>query len=126
MNLPLFLVEDDPRIRDQLIALTRMSLGADIVGLAETEHDALLWLHSHQGDWKVAVVDLFLKDGTGFGILSNLNGYRSGKVVILTNSATTENKAHCLCLGADAFFDKTSELEKFLDYCSSLDTPSSQ
>lgn len=122
MNLPLFLVEDDPCIRDQLIALTQLSLGADIVGLAETEHDALLWLQSHQGDWKVAVVDLFLKDGTGFGILSNLNGYRSGKVVILTNSATTENKARCMCLGADAVFDKTSELEDFLDYCCDLDS----
>ena len=120
MNLPLFLVEDDPCIRDQLIALTQLSLGAKIVGLAETEHDALLWLHSHQGDWKVAVVDLFLKDGTGFGILSNLTGHRSGKVVILTNSATIENKARCMCLGADAVFDKTSELEDFLDYCCGL------
>jgi two-component system OmpR family response regulator len=122
MNLPMFLVEDDPHIRDQLIALTQTSLGAEIVGLAETEHDALVWLHSHQGAWKVAVVDLFLKEGTGFGILSKLNGYRSGKVVVLTNSATTENKAYSMCLGADAFFDKTSELEEFLEYCRDLDS----
>lgn len=117
MNLPLFLVEDEPRIRDQLIALIQMTLDAQIVGLAKTEHDALLWLHSHEGIWKIAVVDLFLKEGTGFGILSNLDNYRSGKVIVLTNSATAENRAQCLDLGADAIFDKSSELEKFIDYC---------
>ncbi len=120
MNLPLFLVEDEPRIRDQLIALIQMSLDAQIVGLAETEHDAVLWLHSHEGVWKIAVLDLFLKEGTGFGILSNLCDCRSGKVIVLNNSATPENRARCLGLGADAVFDKSYELENFIDYCISI------
>jgi DNA-binding NarL/FixJ family response regulator len=121
MNLPLFLVEDKPRIRDQLIALVQMSLNAQIVGLAETEQDAVLWLHSHKGVWKIAVIDLFLKEGTGFGILSHLHNCRSGKVVVLTNSATAENRARCLRLGADAVFDKSSELENFIDYCFNME-----
>ena len=120
MKLSLFLVEDEPRIRDQLIALTQMSLSAEIGGLAESENEALLWLYSHKGAWKIAVVDLFLKEGTGFGILSHLDDYHSGKVVVLTNSATEENRARCMNLGADAIFDKSLELETFIEYCSAL------
>lgn len=80
-----------------------------------------MWLHTHQGSWKLAVVDLFLKEGTGFGILLKIDDHPNGKVVVLTNSATPENRMRCLSLGADAVFDKSSELEEFINYCSNLD-----
>lgn len=117
MSLPIFLVEDDLRIRDQLILLAQVALNAEVIGLAETEDEAWQWLVLHQGLWKVAVIDLFLKEGTGFGILSLIPPNRPGKVVVLTNSATLENRARCLALGADAVFEKSAELEKFIDYC---------
>lgn len=117
MNLPIFLVEDDPAIRDQLIDLTNLMLNSQIVGLAESEVEAVKWFDTHAGLWKIAVIDLFLKEGTGFGILSSFTNRRSNKVIILTNSATQENRARCLALGADAVFDKTAELENFISYC---------
>lgn len=121
MSLPIFLVEDEPRIRDQLVLLTQAALDAEIVGLAETEDEARQWLVRHQDTWKIAVIDLFLKEGTGFGILSLMPIIsRASKVVVLTNSATPENRARCLALGADAIFDKSVELEKFIDYCAIL------
>lgn len=120
MSLSIFLVEDDSAIRDQLIVLTRLMLDAQIVGLAESENEAMSWLHGHPGLWKIAVIDLYLKEGTGFGILSYLTEHRGSKVVVLTNSASRENRARCMALGADAVFDKTAELENFINYCCDL------
>jgi DNA-binding NarL/FixJ family response regulator len=38
-------------------------------------------------------------------------------VVVLTNYATPDIRRRALALGADAVFDKTNELDKFLGYC---------
>ena len=64
------------------------------------------------------MLDLFLKAGTGFGVLSQLDS-RSAKekVIVLTNSATRENRDRCLRMGALAVYDKTAELEQFLAHC---------
>jgi len=35
----------------------------------ETEHEARAWLSHNNGDWKLAIVDLFLKEGSGLGVL---------------------------------------------------------
>ena len=117
MSLPIFLVEDEPVLRDQLIALTKIMLDAEIVGMAESENEAVIWLHDHSNAWKIAVIDLYLKEGTGFGILSCLTEHRDRRVIVLTNSANRENRSRCLALGADAVFDKSAELENFINYC---------
>lgn len=91
---------------------------AEVVGTAETEAEAVEWLNSHLGHWRLAVLDLFLKSGTGFGVLNQLDS-RSAKeqVIVLTNSATQENRDRCLEMGALAVYDKTAEFEQFLDHC---------
>jgi two-component system OmpR family response regulator len=63
MAIITFLVEDNARIREHLIPTLEDLAGAQVLGFAETESDALEWLHAHDGEWSLAVVDLFLKEG---------------------------------------------------------------
>jgi response regulator of citrate/malate metabolism len=69
MELWNFLVEDSRQIGDNLIpALTDLGL-ARVVGFAESEPEATRWLAQHEHSWDILVVDLFLKEGSGLGVL---------------------------------------------------------
>lgn len=116
--LPIFLVEDDPVIREQLIAALDDISDAQVVASVATEKDAFLWLKSHAGQWHLVVLDLYLAEGTGFGILEGMGDpHERDQVIVLTNSATAANRARCMTLGAHEVFDKTTELDAFLDHC---------
>jgi DNA-binding NarL/FixJ family response regulator len=118
MVLPVFLVEDDPKLRDAIGESINAICDAEVIGTAETEAHAVTWLNEHPDQWKLAVLDLFLKVGTGFGVLAKLGPQTSrGQVIVLTNPANAENRQRCLALGALAVYDKTSELDQFLDHC---------
>jgi len=93
---------------------------ANVVGTAETSADALAWIAVNEGKWDVAVLDLFLKEGTGFTVLSRMTPLQRRRCVVLTNMATPAKVALCLDLGADAVFDKSLQLEEFLTYCAQL------
>ena len=64
MSLNGYLVEDNPLIRDSLIATLEELAPVHMVGTAETQAEAVAWLHDADGQWDVAVVDLFLRHGT--------------------------------------------------------------
>lgn len=119
MSLLTFLVEDDPTIRLNLMAAMAEVADARFVGTAESEAEAVAWLAGHAGQWNLAVVDLFIKDGSGFGVIDSLPAGRANRerVVVLTNSATPENRIRAIERGADAVFDKSLELDAFFDYC---------
>jgi two-component system OmpR family response regulator len=120
MPLSAFLIEDDPRIRENLGILLADVLDAKVVGMAETSDDALAWFASNEGHWDVAVLDLFLKEGTGFNVLTQMDPAHRRHCVVLTNSATPANIARCINLGADAVFDKSLQIDEFLNYCARL------
>jgi two-component system OmpR family response regulator len=112
-----FLVEDSKTIRDQLIPTLEDLTRARVLGTADTESEAVHWLREHDGIWDVAVVDLFLKEGSGMGVLRGCERRAPHQlVVILSNYATREMRAQCLALGADAVFDKSAELDVFFDF----------
>lgn len=120
MPLSAFLIEDDPVIRENIGIMLAEVLNAQVVGIAETSDDALAWFEVNEGHWDVAVLDLFLKEGTGFTVLSHMAPAHRRHCVVLTNSATPANIARCIDLGADAVFDKSLQLDEFLDYCARL------
>lgn len=118
MALITFLVEDNKTIREHLIPTLEDMTGAHVIGTAETEQAAVHWLKSHDGQWDLAIIDLFLKEGSGLGVLNGCkNRQAHQRVVILTNYATAEMRAQSLALGADAVFDKSTELDGLLDFC---------
>ena len=42
------------------------------------------------------------------------------KVVVISNYATPEIRKHCLALGANEVFDKSTEIDALVDYCRAL------
>lgn len=113
-----YLVEDSATIRDNLISTLEEIAPVKVVGFAETEDEANAWLSNHHGDWQLAIVDLFLKEGSGLGVLKGCqNRNVNQKVIVLTNYATNDIRRRCAELGSDAVFDKSNELDELLDYC---------
>ena len=118
MLINTFLVEDRADIRDTLIQSMEEIAPCRFVGHADSESTARQWLLTYSDDWQLAIVDLFLADGSGFGVLRDLQQRRRGqKVVVLTSYSHGNIVSKCLDLGADQVFDKTGDLEKLVTYC---------
>ncbi|MGE4241161.1 response regulator [Ramlibacter sp.] len=119
MTLRAYLVEDSPTIRDNLIEALREMAEAQPVGTAETEHEGRRWLTQNADGWDIAIVDLFLREGSGLNVIEALqNARRPGqRVVVLSNHSSRDVKWRCEQLGADAVFDKSTEIEALVAFC---------
>lgn len=119
--LKTYLIEDSPVIRQSLIATLEDLAPVEVVGTAEDEQTAVLWLAKRENQADLVIIDIFLKAGSGLGVLravENLNLLT--KFVVLTNYATSDMKRKCLELGADRVFDKSNDIDALLLYCSRL------
>lgn len=125
MRLKTFIVEDNPTIRENLIATLEELAGVEAVGTADTENEGKAWLTTRSGDWDLAIIDLFLKQGSGLGVLSACRNRKpSQKVVVLSNYATADIRQRCAQIGVDAVFDKSNEIDALVDYCIQLGSTS--
>ncbi len=116
-----YIVEDNAAIRENLIGTLEELVPIRTMGIAETEDEGTRWLARNDAQWDLAIVDLFLKEGSGLGIVKACR-YRqpSQKMVVLSNHATPEIRWRCAQLGADAVFDKSTEIDDLLRYCTAL------
>jgi two-component system, OmpR family, response regulator len=118
VRLKTYIVEDNPTIRENLIGTLEELAGVTAVGMAETENDGKAWLTDSQQEWDLAIVDLFLKQGSGLGVLAACRDRpTSKKVVVLSNYATADIRQRCAQLGVDAVFDKSNEIDALVDFC---------
>jgi DNA-binding NarL/FixJ family response regulator len=121
VELRTYIVEDNATIRENLIGTLEELASIEALGWAETEAEATTWMAAHEGRWDLAIIDLFLKQGSGLGVLEACRGRRPAqKVVVLSNYATEDMRKRCLQLGADAVFDKSNEIDALVDYCVGL------
>jgi DNA-binding NarL/FixJ family response regulator len=116
-----YIVEDSPVIRENLIATLEELVPVRVVGTAEDEDTAVHWLGQTRHAVDLVIVDLFLKGGSGLGVLraaqSSPPRYR---LVVLSNYATPDVRRACLELGADQVFDKSTEIDALIHYCDLL------
>ncbi|MBA3771011.1 MAG: response regulator [Ramlibacter sp.] len=118
MELRTYIVEDNATIRENLIGTLEELACVKALGWAETEAEAKGWLAQHQAMWDLAIVDLFLKQGSGLGVLESCRARPpTQRVVVLSNYATTDMRKRCAQLGADAVFDKSNEIDALVEYC---------
>lgn len=120
-QLKIYIVEDSPVIRESLIAALEELVPVEVVGTAEDELTAVQWLTRTSNYVDLVIVDIFLKGGSGLGVLRAVNGLpQRHKLVVLSNYATQDIRRKCLELGADRVFDKSNELEALILYCDQL------
>ena len=113
-----YLVEDNPTIRDNLIATLEELAGVNTVGTADNENEGKVWLLNNPHQWDLAILDLFLKQGSGLGVLAACRERKpTQKIVVLSNYATVDIRQRCIQLGVDAVFDKSNEIDALVDYC---------
>lgn len=118
MRLKTYIVEDNPTIRENLIGTLEELARIDAVGTADTENEGKAWLAENRDNWDLAIVDLFLKQGSGLGVLAACRDRpATQKVVVLSNYATADIRQRCAQLGVDAVFDKSNEIDALVDYC---------
>lgn len=118
VKLKTYLVEDNPTILENLIATLEELANVDAVGTANTESEGKTWLLSNAHQWDLAILDLFLKEGSGLGVLEACRGRKPGqKVVVLSNYATHDIRQRCANLGVDAVFDKSNEIDALVEFC---------
>jgi DNA-binding NarL/FixJ family response regulator len=118
LPLKTYLVEDSPLIRQDLVETLEELAGVQVVGWAAGETAAVGWLTDPAHDPGLVIVDLFLEDGSGLGVLRAMHERaRRLRTVVLSNYATPEVRQRCLELGAERVFDKSGDIEDLLRYC---------
>jgi two-component system OmpR family response regulator len=118
MKFRAYIVEDSPMIRENLIETLQELALVEPVGVAETEQEGKRWLEQNDGYWDLAIVDLFLREGSGLNILEACRDRKPHqKMIVLSNHATSDVRWRCAQLGADAVFDKSTEIDALVEYC---------
>jgi len=119
--LKAYIVEDSQVIRENLIATLEELVQIQVVGTAEDEATAVQWLTQPSHAVDLVIVDIFLKGGSGLGILRATQGLPTGpRLIVLTNYASKDMRRKCLELGASRVFDKSHEIDALIAYCGQL------
>jgi len=103
-------VEDSPQIAERLVELVSVPNRVEVVATAATEDEALAACDKHS--IALAIVDLQLAQGTGFGVIRRLRaatGANPACIVVLTNHAVPALKVAAFEAGADYFLDKSKD-----------------
>jgi DNA-binding NarL/FixJ family response regulator len=111
-NLSVLLVEDSrvlaERLRETLLSVP----GVQLAGTVDSEADAVAALQRQPVD--VVLLDLHLRQGTGFGVLRAIPTDRVKKtvVIVLTNYDLAEYRRAAAALGARHFLDKLRDFDR--------------
>ncbi len=116
-----YLVEDSPVIRQSLISTLEELCSITVVDSADNESSAVAWLSEDNHQVDLVIIDIFLKAGSGLGVLRRVADLSLGcKLLVLTNYATADMRQTCLALGAERVFDKSNDIDALITYCSKL------
>jgi DNA-binding NarL/FixJ family response regulator len=109
-----FIVDDSPVVRERLAHMISELPDTEIVGQADIAFEAINSIRRSKPS--VVVLDISMPGGSGIYVLENIKKEKPAPVVImLTNFAHDQYRQKCLQLGADYFFDKSTEFEKVIE-----------
>ena len=115
----LLIIDDSPILRERLITLISEIEGINVVGKAETVPGAIESIRKLKPD--VIILDIRMPGGSGLDVLRSAKKDKPATVVIIfTNYPYPQYRKKCMDLGADFFFDKSSEFEKIPEFLEQL------
>lgn len=107
-SLRVLLVEDSKVLTERLTEAIRQIPQVELIGTADTEATAVAAAKRDSVD--VIILDLHLKQGTGFGVMRALaTTPLKPRIIVLTNYDLPEYKNAALALGATHFLDKARD-----------------
>lgn len=123
MPIATILIEDSAAIRSSLIPALEEFADVEVIATAETADQGIAALKAHADQWRLAIVDMLLKAGNGLQVLRAGRARRSDQyMIVLTNYATPDIRRKSSECGADAVFDKSTEIDQFLELCRQYST----
>jgi two-component system, OmpR family, response regulator len=118
-TLKVLLVEDSKVLTERLSEVISQTADVDLIGAVDNENDAVSRVRRDPVD--VMILDLHLKQGTGFGVLRALaKSATRPKVIILTNYDLPEYKSAAMALGARYFLDKARDYDRIPEVLSEI------
>ena len=109
--MKIFIADDSAVLRERLVEMLSELPGIEIVGYAQDVPEALTSIKKLNPD--VVILDIRMPGGSGIDVLQEIKKDKQAPVVIiLTNYPYPQYRKKCLGLGADYFFDKSTEFEK--------------
>jgi DNA-binding NarL/FixJ family response regulator len=114
-QLQVYVVEDSPLLV-RMLTSTVEEAGAELVGHSDNTQQAINEIFALQPD--LILIDISLNRGNGFDVLRLLRHRglaQSARKVVFTNHANAEYRALSFRLGANQFYDKSSEMLKVMD-----------
>lgn len=114
------IVDDSPIVRERLVAMISEIPNVDVVGEAELAFEAINRIQELNPD--LVVLDISMPGGSGMHVLEAVRKFPSIPcIIMLTNFAHDQYRDKCRELGADFFFDKSSEFEKVMEVIEGFD-----
>ncbi len=107
-SLRVLLVEDSKVLTERLAEAIRQIPDVELIGSADTEAGAVASVKRDSVD--VIILDLHLKQGTGFGVMRAIaTAQVKPQIIVLTNYDLPEYKNAAVALGATHFLDKARD-----------------
>ncbi len=115
--LRVLLVEDSAMLAERLREALSALDSVEVIAVVDNESDAADWVRAAVVD--VMVLDLQLRQGSGFGVLRGLEGSRPA-IIVLTNYTLPEYRVLAKRLGADHFLNKSTDYERLAEVIGAL------
>ncbi len=105
------LVEDSRLLAEHLLEQLKSIPWVEALGVVDTEKDAVDAVLAQLPD--LIILDLHLKQGTGFGVLAALAKMSNAPTaIVLTNYDLPQYRERATILGAKYFLDKSNEFDR--------------
>ena len=109
--LRVLLVEDSALLCERIAEIVAGIPGVELAASVGSEAAAIDAVH--KGDIDVVILDLQLRNGTGFGVMRGLRSLsRRPEIVVFTNFALATYRDNALAMGARHFLDKSRDYER--------------
>ena len=106
--MKLFIVDDSEIMRDRLTTMFSDIKDVEVVGYAEETIEAIKLIREISPD--IVILDIRIPGGSGIDVLENIKKEKNSPIVIvLTNYPYPQYRERCIKLGAEYFFDKSTE-----------------
>jgi two-component system OmpR family response regulator len=107
--LRVLLVEDSPMLAERLRESLDCLDNIEVVGVVADESGAVAAARDRQVD--VIILDLQLKEGTGFGVMRRLGKARP-TIIVFTNYMLPEYQRRANAMGVEYFLNKSVDYER--------------
>ena len=112
--MKVLIVDDSELMRKRLSEMISQVEGVEIVGKAERSQEAIEAIQKLKPN--VVILDIKMPGGNGIGVLEHIKKNNTNtKVIMFTNYPYPQYRKKCMDLGADYFFDKSTEFEEVVE-----------